>query len=56
MITKHRYDLQGDNSYEGLSSDTKPTENVPMNSLFLELDTYTFFFWDGTAWKEIGGE
>ena len=54
MITQNRYDLQGDTTYEGLSTDTKPTENVPMNALFLELDTGTFYYFDGTDWAEVG--
>ena len=54
MITQNRYDLQGDTTYEGLSTDNKPTENVPMNALFLELDTGDFYYWDGSAWNKVG--
>lgn len=49
MITRNRYDLQGDMSYQGLSTDTKPTENVPINALFLELDTGDFYFLETPA-------
>lgn len=42
MITQNRYDL-GDMSYQGLSTDTKPTL-APVNSLFLELDTKTLYY------------
>lgn len=54
MITQNRYDLQGDTTYEGLSIDIKPTENVPDNALFLELDTGDFYFWSGTEWIVVG--
>jgi len=54
MITRNRYDYSEDLSYEGLSTDEKPTENVAVNSLFLELDTYTFYFFNGTEWQVIG--
>ena len=37
----------------GLSTDTKPT-NVVTNTLFLELDTGTFYYFDGTDWQELG--
>ena len=40
--------------YRGLSTDTKPTVNVGLNSLFLELDTSKFYYWSGSAWAEIG--
>lgn len=43
-------------NYKGLSTDTKPTEGVEINALFLELDTYAFYFWDGEAWQLVGGE
>lgn len=42
MITQNRYDL-GDMSFQGLSTDTKPTL-APVNSLFLELDTKTLYY------------
>lgn len=38
--------------YKGLSTDTKPT-NCAVNSLFLELDTGIFYFFNGTEWKNI---
>ena len=41
--------------YRGLSTDTKPTVNVGLNSLFFELDTGKFYYWSGKApWAEIG--
>ena len=55
MITQNRYDLQGDTTYEGLSTDDKPTKEVPVNALFLELDTGDFYFWNGTEWGKING-
>lgn len=54
MITRNRYNLQGDTSYQGLSTDEKPTENVPINSLFLELDTGKIYYFDGSDWTEVG--
>ena len=46
---------QGDvHDYLGLSTDEKPTENVGENSLFLELDTGTFFYFTGESWEEVG--
>ena len=42
----------------GLSTDTKPTEvhgfPVGLNSLFLELDTGDFYYFDGTDWTKVG--
>lgn len=38
----------------GLSTDTKPT-TCDANSLFLELDTGDFYYFDGTAWQKVGG-
>ena len=54
MITRNRYDLQDDTAYEGLSTDPKPTENVVQNSLFLELDTGDFYYFDGSGWAKVG--
>ena len=54
MITRNRYNLQGDTCYQGLSTDEKPTENVPINALFLELDTGDFYYFDETVWKKVG--
>lgn len=39
----------------GLSTDEKP-EGVSKNTLFLELDTGDFYYFDGTEWKKVGGE
>lgn len=48
--------LNGANAdYMGLSTDTKPTEDIPVNTLFLELDTGDFYYFDGTAWEKVGG-
>lgn len=41
--------------YRGLSSDTKPTENVQENSLFLELDTGDFYYFADGDWSKVGG-
>lgn len=37
----------------GLSTDSKPT-NVDKNTLFLELDTGDFYYFDGTEWLKVG--
>lgn len=55
MITRNRYDLQDDTTYEGLHDDTKPTEGVVVNALFFELDTGDFYFWNGEEWRKING-
>ena len=41
-------------NYVGESTDTKPTVNVEVNSMFLELDTGNFYFFDGTTWQKVG--
>lgn len=42
----------------GLSTDTKPTEiggkDIEVNSLFLELDTGDFYYFDGNDWNKVG--
>lgn len=53
MITENRYDIAG-TSYQGLSTDVKPTE-ATINSLFLELDTGDFYYFDGENWQKVGG-
>ena len=54
MITRNTYIYPEDLAYEGLSTDTKPTENVATNSLFLELDTGDFYYFDGNDWAKVG--
>lgn len=54
-ITRNRYNLQGDTCYQCLSTDEKPVENVPLNSLLLELDTGSFYYFDGTFWNLLEG-
>lgn len=41
------------NEYMGLSTDDKP-ETAPENSLFLELDTNTFYYFADGQWVELG--
>lgn len=38
----------------GLSTDTKPTEGIAVNALFLELDSGDFYYFDGAAWAKVG--
>lgn len=52
MITLEDCKQAGEYNYKGLSTDTKPT-NCYVNSLFLELDTGIFYFFNGTEWKDI---
>lgn len=38
----------------GLSTDSKPITDVDTNTLFLELDTGDFYYFDGTEWAKVG--
>ena len=40
---------------EGLSTDTKPTENIGINSKFYELNTGDTYYFNGTTWAKVGG-
>lgn len=40
---------------EGLSTDTKPTENIGVNSKFYELNTGDTYYFNGTTWAKVGG-
>ena len=55
MVTEN---LNRENTYKeyaGLSTDPKPTEGVGVNSLFLELNTGDFYFFNGSVWAKVGG-
>ena len=39
---------------EGESTDTKPEEGIGYGSRFYELDTGDTYFWNGSAWVEVG--
>lgn len=43
--------------FAGLSTDTKPTEEVGTGSVFLEVDTGSAYFYDevGEDWIQAGG-
>ena len=41
----------GNIMYTGLSTDTKPTTNVPSGVLFFETDTFRVYVYDGTTWQ-----
>lgn len=45
-----------DYDFKGLSTDTKPTDGVGVNSMFLELDTGDFYYFDNGEWQKVGGE
>lgn len=38
----------------GLSTDAKP-ESADINTIFLELDTGDFYYFDGRDWQKVGG-
>ena len=52
-------DLQGKRYIEavGLSTDTKPTDDILTGSTFMEIDTCKVYFYDeaNTEWIEAGG-
>lgn len=54
MVTRQINNRFGIMDYKGLSTDNKPTEDVGVNALFLELDTGDFYYFDGTTWYKIG--
>ncbi len=41
---------------EGESTDTKPTEDIGVNSKFHELDTGDVYYFDGSAWSKVKGK
>lgn len=41
---------------EGLSTDSKPTENIGINSKFTELDTGDTYYFTGETWAKVGGD
>ena len=41
---------------EGNSEDTKPTENIGVNSKFYELDTGDVYYFTGSDWEKIKGK
>lgn len=59
MITIYRengiVEGKGELEYRGLSTDTKPTENVNNGSVFIEIDTGKMFLYDqqNSLWKEV---
>jgi len=56
-MKRHTADSENkaDYDFKGLSTDTKPTENIAVNSLFLELDTGDFYYFTGETWAKVGG-
>lgn len=54
MVTLNNCLQADENEYKGLSTDEKPTD-CAVNSMFLELDTGTFYYFDGEEWQVIGG-
>ena len=54
-ITSNGKKQMDDLEFKGLSTDQKPL-NCGANSLFLELDTGDFYYFDGTTWHKVGGD
>lgn len=52
MITIEDCEQAGSYEYKGLSTDIKPTD-CTVNSLFLELDTGYFYYFDGNDWLKL---
>ena len=44
---------QNNSELTGTSQDDKPT-NVLENTMFLELDTGDFYYFDGSDWQKVG--
>lgn len=55
MVTLNDCRQLGEHEYKGFSTDTKPT-SCAVNSIFLELDTGNFYYFDGEEWQKIGGQ
>lgn len=54
MISINDCKSKDEHDYKGLSTDTKPT-GCAVNSLFLELDTGDFYYFNGSTWEKVGG-
>jgi hypothetical protein len=54
MVTNNDSRSLGEYEYKGLSTDDKPT-GCAVNSIFLELDTGNFYYYDGEEWQALGG-
>ena len=57
-IVKHKgvykgFSEGGETSYRGLSTDSKPN-NVPENSVFVELDTGVGYYYSNGEWQVFG--
>lgn len=62
-VTVHAMrNVDGDKLYSydfcGLSTDTKSSKwegkDIEVNSMFLELDTGDFYYFDGEDWQKVG--
>lgn len=52
MITMNNCKQKDEYDFSGVSTSPKPT-NCAVNSLFVELDTGKFYYFNGTEWLEI---
>ena len=63
VVVNKIYDVYPDGTklygFGGESTDSKPTawdgKDIGVGSLFLELDTGDFYYFDGTTWSKVGG-
>ena len=54
MISINNCLQYGEYEFKGLSTDEKPID-CAVNSLFLELDTGDFYYFNGESWQKVGG-
>ena len=54
MVTSASTNDVNTGEFKGLSTDEKPTD-CGVNSLFLELDTGDFYYFNGETWAKVGG-
>ena len=52
MITMNNCKQKDEDDFSGVSTEPKPT-NCAVNSLFTELDTGNFYYFDGNKWNQI---
>lgn len=52
MITMNNCKQKDEYDFSGVSTEPKPT-NCAVNSLFTELDTGNFYYFDGNKWNQI---
>lgn len=53
LAIENIYNKDTTQTYYGLSTDTKPTENIIIGSSYFEIDTTEVYMWNGTSWVVI---